>query len=117
MRKYLTLIAVVISILSLSCSSTAKDLERMGGAVKQHFRYKDIDEGTITKINYLKAVSYDEIPEAERANPDEVYLCKVYVRGTWSYYEGNRVFNIDDTLDCYFNKTKTFIRIDKIEEK
>lgn len=117
MKKYIPLIATVISILFFSCSSYNNDLERMGGAVKQHFKYKDIDDGTVTNISYLKAVSYEEIPEAEREDPNEVYLCKVYMKGTWSYYNSNRIFNVDDTLNCFFDKSKTFIRIGKTEEK
>lgn len=117
MRKYIPLVAIIMSIIIFSCSSYSNDLERMGAAVKQHFKYKDIDDGTITKISYIKAVSYEEIPEEKREDPKEVYLCKVYMRGSWSYYNSGRIFNIDDTLNCFFDKSKTFIRIGKTEEK
>lgn len=117
MKKSSFLLVFIISVFFVSCNFLNNDLEKMGGAVKQHFKYKDVEDGTITKISYLKALSYDKIPEDQRESPEEVYLCKVYVRGTWSYYNSHRIFNIDDTLDCYFNKSKTFIRIDKLEEK
>jgi hypothetical protein len=39
------------------------------------------------------------------------------VRGTWSYRDSFRIYNIDDTLDCVFNKSKTLLRIkDRAEE-
>lgn len=117
MKKYSFLLFFIISALLVSCSFYGNDLEKMGASVKQHFKYKDVDEGTVTNISYIKALSYDEIPEGERKSPEEVYLCKVYVRGTWSYYNSHRIFNIDDTLDCYFNKSKAFIRIDKLDGK
>lgn len=117
MRKCIFAVLIMMSVLFFSCSFYSNDLNRMGAAVKQHFRYKDADEGTVTNISYLKAVSYDEIPEVERADPQEIYLCKVYVRGTWYYYNSQRIFNIDDTLNCFFDKNKTFIRIGKTEKK
>lgn len=108
---------IALSMFYFSCNSYNNDLERMGESVRQSFRYSDADNGTVTKIEYLKAISYEKIPEEQRPEPDDVYLCRVYVKGTWSYYNSHRIFNIDDTLDCYFNKSKTFIRIDKIEER
>ncbi len=109
MKKYIFYLFILFSIISLaSCQS---DLDNMGQAVKSHFKYRDADNGTITKLEEVKALSYDKIPEGQRANADEVYLCKVYVRGTWRYAESYRIYNIDDTLDCFFSKSKTFVRL------
>jgi len=112
MKKYFLLIAAGICIFTFSCSSYDYDLQRMGEAIQSHIKYRDIDNSTKTTINYLKAISYEEIPEAERKQPDEYYLCKVYIKGTWAYDNSYRVFNIDDTLNCYFSKSKTFVRMD-----
>jgi len=109
MKKYIFSVIVLFCTFSLiSCQS---DLDKMGQAVKSHFKYRDTDNETITKIEEVKALSYDKIPEDKRENPDEIYLCKVYVRGTWSYANSFRIYNIDDTLDCFFSKNKTFLRM------
>ncbi|MDR2955712.1 MAG: hypothetical protein LBV43_11585 [Prevotella sp.] len=117
MRKFCFLIITVLFIGGISCTSKSYDLERMGEQVKQHLRYRDTENETITKITYIKALSYEKIPESERANSEEEYLCKVYMRGTWSYYNSYRIFNIDDTIDCYFNKNKAFIRMGNLKEQ
>ncbi|WP_029904513.1 hypothetical protein [Prevotella sp. 10(H)] len=110
MKKYI----LIFSILSIfaSCSTNQYDLEKMAGAVKSHLRYRDAEKGTITKIEVLDPVSYEKIPEDMRENPDEVYLCKIYMRGTWAYADSYRIYNIDDTIKSYFSKDKTFIRLD-----
>ena len=113
MKKYFSLILV---ILFFSCTTKEYDLEKMGEAVQAHLKYRDADKGTITKITYLKALSYEKIAEDKREKPDEVYLCKVYMTGTWSYYDSYRVFNINDTIDCYFSKNKTFLRLGDFKE-
>ncbi len=111
MKKYIILALTIFSF--FSCSSYQNDLEKMGEAVRSHIKYRDIDNGTITKIEVLESLSYKEIPEQQRIKPDEVYLCKVYVRGTWTYQDSYRVYNLDDTLKCYFAKNKTFLRIEQ----
>lgn len=110
MKKYIFLI--FISLGFISCSSYQYDLEKMGNAVKSHLKYRDVDNGTITKIEYIEPISYEEIPENKREIPDEAYLFKVYIKGTWAYQDSYRVFNISDTLTCYFSKNKTFLRMD-----
>ena len=111
MRKFIVLIFIVY--VCISCNSYDYQLEKMGDSVRSHIRYQDQEKGTITKIEYLKALSYDEIPEDKRETPEDIYLCKVYVRGTSSYPGSYRVFNIDDTLNCIFNKKKVVLRIDE----
>ncbi|MDH6309293.1 hypothetical protein M2451_002821 [Dysgonomonas sp. PFB1-18] len=116
MKKCYLLIIAVFCITFSACTSQSYDLERMGDAVKSHFRYRDQDNGTVTKIEYLKALSYEKIPEDKREKPDEEYLCKVYVKGTWAYDNSYRVFNMNDTLDCFFDKSKSLLRIGEIKE-
>jgi len=111
MRKFIVLIFVVC--VCMSCNLSDYQLERMGDSVRSHIKYRDQEKGTITKIEYLKALSYDEIPEDKRETPEDAYLCKVYVRGTSSYSGSYRVFNIDDTLNYIFNKKKAVLRIDE----
>jgi hypothetical protein len=97
-----------------SCSNSQYDLDKMEAAVKQHIRNNDVDNGTITKIDNLKAISYEKIPEGNREHSDDVYRCKVFIQGHWSYQNSYRVFNMNDTINCYFNSKKVFFRMDNI---
>lgn len=117
MKKFAILMLIISCFWSYSCSSYDYDLEKMGEAVQSHLKYRDADNGTITKIEYLKAVSYKEISQNEREKPDEAYLCKVYIKGTWAYMDSYRIYNIDDTLNCFFTKNKTFLRIEGFKER
>lgn len=108
--KKILFITAIVALLS-SCTSRGYDLEQMGKAVESHIKYRDIDNMTITKVKYLKALSYEKIPEDKRENPEEVYLCKVHIQGTWSYDNSYRIFNINDTIDCYFSGKKVLLRM------
>ena len=96
-----------------SCSNSQYDLDKMEAAVKQHIRNNDADNGTITKIDNIKAISYEKIPEGDRREPNEVYLCRVFIQGR-SYQDSNRIFNVNDTINCYFNSKKGFYKMDNI---
>ncbi|MBK5720524.1 hypothetical protein JGH11_06535 [Dysgonomonas sp. Marseille-P4677] len=111
MKKYIFLIVIGLGL--ISCSSYQYDLDKMGEAVKSHLKYRDAENSTITKIEYIEPISYEKTADNERSNPDEVYLFKVYVKGTWAYQDSYRIFNISDTLKCYFGKNKTFLRMDE----
>lgn len=97
-----------------ACSNYQYDLDKMTTAVKQHIRNNDPGNGTITKINHIEALSYEKISEDKKTNPDEAYLCRVFIQGTWSYMESNRIFNMNDTINCYFSDKKVFVRMDNI---
>lgn len=115
MKKYLLSLLFVVFMFP-SCDFHQRNLENMGYSVKNHFKEKDVENGTITKFETLKALSYEEIPEDKRNTPEEYYVCKVYIKGTWSYMGGFRVYNMDDTLNSYFTKDKVFIRIENKNE-
>lgn len=112
MKKFVLFAIMIVGM--FSCSNSQYDLEKMGDAVKQHIRYRDTENGTTTKIEHIKALSYEKTPEDRRENPDEVYTCRVFIQGTWAYANSNRVFNINDTIDCYFSSGKQFIRMQDI---
>lgn len=118
MKKYFYLILFVFSFCCFSsCSTYDRNLEKMGESVRDHLRYRDAENGTVTKITYLKALSYEKIPEDKREKEDEVYLCKVHMQGTWSYYNSYRIFNMNDTVDSYFSKNMTFLRLGNTKEQ
>lgn len=88
----------------------------MGKAVERHFKYSDQENETHTVIENINPISYSAIDKEVREQPEDAYLCKVYVKARWSYLEGSRVYNISDTLDCYFDKDMKFVRIGKTKE-
>lgn len=112
MKKIILLILPLL--LFISCNSSQRDLDFLEANVKQHIKYKDADNGTITKINNIKAISIDKISDENKKNPEEAYLSRVFIQGTWSYLEGNRIFNFSDTINCYLDKNKKLIEIDNI---
>jgi len=115
MKKSFYLMSFIFCLSFFNCNTYEGDLEKMGNSVRSHFRYKDAENGTKTTIQYLKAVSYEKIPEEQRQNPDEVYECNVYVKGNWIYDNSYRIFNLDDTFKCYFNQKKAFVRMQEKE--
>lgn len=117
MKRYIFFIVFIGCFFLSGCNSYEYDLQRMGEAVQKHFRYRDAENGTKTTINYLKALTYEEIPEAQRKQPEEYYLCKVHIQGTWVYDNSYRIFNMDDTLDCFFSKSKVFLRMEDSKQK
>lgn len=112
MKKSIFYILLIIGL--FSCSNSQYDLDKMQAAVKQHIRNYDVDNGTITKIDYLKAISYEKTSEESREHPDDVYRCRVFIQGHWSYQNSYRIFNMNDTINCYFNSKKVFSRMDNI---
>lgn len=87
-------------------------MEKMGNALKRHLKSLDAENGTITKIEYIEPISSEKIPEDMRRQPNEAYLFTAYVKGTWAYGDSYRIYNMDDTLKCYFSKDKAFLRMD-----
>lgn len=116
MKKNLLLAFISFIFISTSCSlSYEKNLNNMGESVRQHIRYNDEKNEVKTVIEILKPISYEEIPVEQRKQADDTYLCNVYVKAKWSYLVGSRVYNMNDTLKCIFDKKMSFIRIDKDE--
>jgi predicted RNA-binding protein len=70
--------------------------------------------GTLTKISHIEVVAYNKIPEGKRENQDKAYLCRVFIRSTWSYADSNRIFKLNDIINCYISNQKVFVRIDNI---
>lgn len=116
MKKYTLLLLIVFGLSSCDINYQS-NLNKMGDAVRQHIRYRDADNGTITKIENFQPVSYEKIPEDKRQKPDEVYLFKVYIQGTWAYDNSYRIFNINDTVNCYFDGDRRILRMDENKEQ
>ncbi len=111
MYKYI--FSILLGFIFFSCGGAYDHtLTEMGKSVKQHIRYNDEKNNIKTNIEILKPISYEEVPVDQRVQPDDVYLCKVYLRANWAYVGSSRLYNTDDTLNCYFDKNKVFVRID-----
>lgn len=115
MKKYIFLLLITVGLFSCSLS-TQYNLDKMGESAKQHIKYRDIDNNTVTKIEYLEPVSYEKIPKDKRESPDEAYLCKIYIQGTWAYANSYRIFNINDTINCYFDSNFKVLKMDENKE-
>lgn len=115
MKKYIFFLLLSIGLTSCNLSYQ-NNLEKMGDAVRQHMRYRDADNGTITKVEYFKPISYEKIAKDKRQKPDEAYLFRVYIQGTWSYDNSYRIYNINDTVNCYLNEDKKVLRMDENKE-
>ena len=110
MKKYILMLA--IPLLFFACGGSYEyNLDNMGKAVRKHIMYNDIEKNLKTDIEYLKALSYEEVPENEREQPDDVYLCKVHLIAKSAYMGSYRVYNINDTIGYYFNKDMAFVRM------
>lgn len=118
MRKllYVTILFLVFA----ACTEKEKKdpmLIEMEKAVKHHIMLNDAEKGIITDLKYIVPISYEQIPENGKQQPDDVYLGKVYLQGKSSYVNSSRIYNIDDTLTCYFDKDVKFLRWDKKDDK
>lgn len=111
MKKFIVLLFVVF--VAAGCSQEYEsNLKSMRNAFSRYITTKDIDNKTQTKVDYVEAISYTEIPPQERLDSADYYLCKIHLKSTWSYIDGStRIFNVDDTLDCYFDKNINVIRV------
>lgn len=113
-----TAIFTFIILLFGACNVKEENtLAAMKKAFAEHVVKKDIENKTQTTVKYLKAVSYEETPEDKRENPDEFYAAKIYLESRWVYLNSSRIYNVADTLDCYFDKDINLLRVGKLKEK
>lgn len=115
MKKYILLLSILLGAVSCNISNQYT-LDKMGESAKQHIKYRDIDNNTITKIEHFQPISYTKLSKEERKSENEVYLCKIYMQGTWAYANSFRIFNINDTINCYFDKDYKVVRMDENKE-
>lgn len=94
------------------------NLKQMGKAVERHFMYNDLNNNISTAIDFVHPISYIELDSNQKETPEDFYLGEFYVKGKWSYLGSSLVYNMDDTISCYFDKNMKYLRTMKnIEEK
>jgi len=115
MKKYFFLCIIIFGYFSTSCSELVEknNLAEMRDSFERHIKATDEEKGMASKIEMIHAISYEELKDSEKIEPEDAYLTKIYLVSQSWYIGGSRVYNTNDTLDVYFNKNKRFIRIKK----
>ena len=106
---------ILLILLFVACENNKQQrmLSDMGKAIRHHIMINDVDNNLVTKIKYVTPISYQELTDRDKPEAKDAYSCKVYLVATSSYMNSSRIYNIDDTLTCYFDKDIKFLRWDK----
>lgn len=116
MRKFF-LATILLALMLVACEDNKQQrmLSDMGKAIRHHIMINDVDNNLVTKIKYVTPISYQELTDGSKPDTKDAYSCRVYLVATSSYMNSSRIYNIDDTLTCYFDKDLKFLRWDKRE--
>ncbi|WP_145996364.1 hypothetical protein [Dysgonomonas massiliensis] len=110
MKKYkLILFSLVCFLTFMSCDS--RKLADMGDSYRIHVRESDEENGMKTILEQVVPVSFVELKDDEKIEEKDAYLAKIYVVSKSWYIGGQRVYNVNDTLDIYYDKNRNLIRI------
>ena len=83
----------------------------MEKSFKLYIRDNDLKKDLVTNLKRVEVLSYVENPVEVREAPEEKYEAKVYMYGTTSYMNSARIYNIKDTLTCYFDEKLIMLRL------
>lgn len=99
----------------LACGKISKDTnpEKMERAVKRYIKNNDAEKGLRTYIERIETISYEQIPEDKKMESEDVYICQMLLVAKSAYEGSGRVYNINDTMTCYFDKEIRFLRWNK----
>ena len=112
MKKYILFLAF-IALIFTSCSNRYENnLGEMKRVFQRHIVQRDIDNQTQTTVELVRALSYTEIPLAERQDTSDVYLAKILLKSRWVYLNSSLVHNVNDTLDVYYDKDFKIVKVD-----
>ena len=104
----------LVIVLFISCGMKKDyNLQQMGKSIERHFKYNDEKQNTITTLELVQPISYDKLDEDQKEQPEDTYLAKFYVRGKWTRAESSLVYNMNDTISCYFDKDYKYLRTKK----
>ena len=88
-----------------------KVLNKMNESFKVYIRDNDLRKDLVTKLKKVEAISYKELEESEREHKDEFYEAKVHMQGTTSYMRSTKIYNLNDTVTCYFDENLKMLRL------
>lgn len=89
------------------------DLEKMGKSLESHFKYNDQKQNTVTTLELLQPLSYEKLEDNQKEKPEDTYLTRFYVRGKWNTIGSSLIYNMNDTISCYFDKDLKYLRMNK----
>lgn len=110
MTKSFLLFSVIFFLSSCSLSYEY-NLNQMSKGLERHFQYNDQEKNIITNIDFIKPLSYIKLGNDDRVMQDDVYLARFYVKGKWMNDGSSLVYNINDTIACYFDKNMRYLRM------
>lgn len=109
MRKILT--SLLILFLALSCSPEGETKAKFNRGFRTYIQNNDVEKGLKTSLRDVEIISYTEVDEANRKSAEEKYEVQIYMSGKTAYSQGARVYNLDDTVACYFDESFKMLRL------
>lgn len=108
------IITLLSSLMLFSCNQNAREqtnMIKMNKSFKTYIRDNDIRKDLVTDLKRVEVLSYVENPEEKREHPDEKYEAQVYMYGTTSFMNSSRIYNMKDTVTCYFDENFRMLRL------
>lgn len=121
MKKILLYTVSIIAgaLLCYTCNNnkgiTKHNLIEINKSLKTYFLNRNITSDYFTDVIKSEPLSYSEINANEKENDNEVYIAKVYLVAKIAMYEGNRKYNVNDTILCYLDKNFKVLRVENKE--
>lgn len=82
---------------------------KLARSFKTYIKSNDEKKELITDLKEVEVISYSEISNQE--NAEEKYEAQIFMRGTTSYSKGSRIYNLNDTVSCFFDESLTMLRL------
>lgn len=113
--KYIKVLLVFALVILFSCSNEkAKEkqvLVKMEQSFKIYIRDNDLRKDLVTKLEKVEALSFVELADSLRDNPEEIYEAKIHMMGTTSFMYSAKIYNMNDTVTCYFDNDMKMLRL------
>lgn len=115
MRILFTVLFLSLTVLSCTQSEDKAVKKAMDASFHKYIKDNDIRKDLVTKLRFVSVLSYKEL-SGDPENPEgEKYEATVYMQGTSGYSYSAKIYNIDDTVTCYFDKDLNMLRLVKPE--
>lgn len=100
---------IILLFTAISCSPEGEMKANLTRSFKTYIKNNDEKKELITDLKEVEVISYSEI--ASKENAEEKYEARIFMRGTTSYSKGSRVYNLNDTVSCFFDESLTMLRL------
>lgn len=112
MKYIITILTSVIFLHSCGPSAQEKaNMDKINKSFKVYIKNNDTKKNFVTNLKKVEVISYAEIPIENGENLDEKYEAKVYMYGTTSYMSSSKIYNLSDTVTCYFDDKFRMLRL------